>query len=64
MKWFEKILPRPGFEAGRNIPRPNLHIMLNGLSEDELNKVAEHGRKWEEEARENEAALQGKRDAR
>ncbi|KAH4345601.1 hypothetical protein HBH98_122060 [Parastagonospora nodorum] len=61
-KWFNKLLQRPGFEAGRNVPRPHFHITLNDLGEDELDKVAEHGRKWQEEARENEAALRGEKN--
>jgi len=62
-KWFDKLIQRPGFKAGRNVPRPHLHIMLNCLGEDELDKVAEHGRKLQEEAKEKEPALRGERDA-
>ncbi|PVI05792.1 glutathione S-transferase [Periconia macrospinosa] len=57
VKWFENLLKRPGFEAGRNVPRPHFHITLNSLSEKELDKIAEGGRKWQDEAREREAAL-------
>jgi glutathione S-transferase len=56
-KWFENLLQRPGFEAGRNVPRPHFHITLNNLPEDELDKFAEPGKKWQKEAREREAAL-------
>ncbi|KAL1606146.1 Glutathione S-transferase 2 [Paraconiothyrium brasiliense] len=55
-KWFENLLQRPGFEAGRNVPRPHFHITLNNLPENELDKVAEHGKKWQKEAREREFA--------
>lgn len=55
-KWFDKLLQRPGFEAGRNIPRPHFHITLNDMPEHELDKVAEAGRKWQDEARERDAA--------
>ncbi|OAL02764.1 glutathione S-transferase [Phaeosphaeriaceae sp. SRC1lsM3a] len=54
-KWFEVLLKRPGFESGRNVPRPHFHITLNELSEDELDKIAEGGKKWQDEAREREA---------
>ncbi|KAF2824815.1 glutathione S-transferase [Ophiobolus disseminans] len=57
VNWFEKLLQRPGFEAGRNVPRPHFHITLNGLPEDELDKVAESGKKWQDEARERDAAI-------
>jgi glutathione S-transferase len=50
-------LKRPGFEAGRNVPRPHFHITLNGLPEKELEKFAEPGIKWQKEAREKEAVL-------
>lgn len=56
-KWFGMLLKRPGFEAGRNVPRPHFHITLNELSEDELNKIAEGGRKWQDEAREKQATF-------
>ena len=56
-QWFDKLLKRPGFEGGRNVPRPHFHITLNELSEDELDKIAEGGRKWQDEARESEATV-------
>lgn len=55
-KWFERLLQRPGFEAGRNVPRPHFHITLNDLPEDELDHFAEAGKKWQKEARDMEAA--------
>ncbi|KAM0290855.1 hypothetical protein ACHAO9_004782 [Fusarium lateritium] len=56
-KWFERLLQRPGIEAGRNVPRPHFHITLNDLPEDELNQFAEAGKKWQKEARDKEAAM-------
>ncbi|KAM0436258.1 hypothetical protein ACHAQK_007832 [Fusarium lateritium] len=56
-KWFERLLQRPGFEAGRNVPRPHFHITLNDLPEDELDQFAEAGKKWQKEARDKEAAM-------
>ncbi|CAF3458209.1 unnamed protein product [Fusarium graminearum] len=56
-KWFDNLLERPGFEAGRNVPRPHFHITLNDLPEEKLGKFAEPGIKWQNEAREMEAAL-------
>jgi hypothetical protein len=55
-KWFEHLLQRPGFEAGRNVPRAHFHITLNDLPEDELDQFAEAGKKWQKEARDMEAA--------
>ncbi|KAM0201603.1 hypothetical protein ACHAPI_001648 [Fusarium lateritium] len=56
-KWFERLLQRTGFEAGRNVPRPHFHITLNDLPEDELDQFAEAGKKWQKEARDKEAAM-------
>ncbi|KAK7181249.1 glutathione S-transferase [Paraphaeosphaeria sporulosa] len=58
VKWFENLLQRPGFEAGRNVPRPHFHITLNELPEEELDKIAEHGKKWQDEARERETFVE------
>lgn len=58
MKWFENILGRPGFEAARNVSRPHFHITLNNLPEEELNNIAEQGKKWQSECpREKESLL-------
>ncbi|KAL4731265.1 hypothetical protein ACLX1H_000230 [Fusarium chlamydosporum] len=57
-KWFNNLLKRPGFEAGRNVPRPHFHITLNDFPEEELDKFAVPGIKWQKEAREKEAASQ------
>ncbi|CAI6334597.1 unnamed protein product [Periconia digitata] len=57
VKWFEALLQRPGFEAGRNLPRPHFHITLNELPEVELDKIAEQGKKWQDEARERDTVL-------
>ena len=56
-KWFKKLIKRPGFEAGRNVPRPHFHITLNEATEEEMERVAEGGRKWQDEARERDAVV-------
>ncbi|KAL6917238.1 hypothetical protein FSST1_008733 [Fusarium sambucinum] len=56
-KWFSELLERPGFEAGRNVPRPHFHITLNDMPEEELEQFTEPGIKWQNEAREREATL-------
>jgi glutathione S-transferase len=50
------LLERQGFEKGRNVPRPHFHITLNEMGEEELDQIAKGGRKWQDEAREKEAA--------
>jgi glutathione S-transferase len=47
------LLQREGFEAGRNVPGKHVHIELNGMGEEEMDRLAEGGRKWQREARES-----------
>ncbi len=44
--WLNKLLARPGFERGRNVPAPHTALNQKNLSEEELNKAAEKTRAW------------------
>ncbi|KAM5356491.1 hypothetical protein ACJ41O_003137 [Fusarium nematophilum] len=45
-KWLYKLLERPGFEAGRNVPTPHTALENNKLSEEELDAKAAESRAW------------------
>ncbi|KAI1815441.1 glutathione S-transferase [Poronia punctata] len=45
-KWMAKLLARPGFERGRNIPGPHFHIKLNELAEEEVDKLMRPRTGW------------------
>lgn len=46
VQWFEKLIKRPGFEKGRNVPVPHIHIRFNKLSDEEMNEIAAGGKSW------------------
>jgi glutathione S-transferase len=54
--WLYKLLARPGFERGRNVPKPHVHLALNELSEEELDERAQYGVKWIQDAMARDAA--------
>lgn len=45
-KWLYKLLERPGFEAGRNVPDKHTAFELAKLSEEELEEKAGTSRAW------------------
>ncbi|KAJ3577962.1 hypothetical protein NPX13_g2605 [Xylaria arbuscula] len=45
-KWMTKLLARPGFEKGRNVPGPHFHIQLNEMSEEEIDKLMRARTGW------------------
>ncbi|KAJ8127246.1 hypothetical protein O1611_g6391 [Lasiodiplodia mahajangana] len=45
-KWMAKLLDRPGFEKGRNVPAPHFHIKLNEMSEEEAKKLMKPRSRW------------------
>jgi glutathione S-transferase len=45
-KWMHRLLQRPGFERGRNVPGPHYHLELNKLSEEELNELSRARGAW------------------
>ncbi|KAL3469801.1 glutathione S-transferase [Aspergillus californicus] len=55
-KWLYKLLGRPGFERGRNVPKPHVHLDMNELSEAELNEKARGGVQWIQDAMMRDAA--------
>ncbi|KAJ0418797.1 glutathione S-transferase [Aspergillus carlsbadensis] len=54
--WLYKLLARPGFERGRNVPKPHVHLALNELSKEELDERAQYGVKWIQDAMARDAA--------
>ncbi|KIA75681.1 glutathione s-transferase [Aspergillus ustus] len=55
--WLNKLLEeRPGFERGRNVPKPHVHLAMNALSEAELDERAKYGVKWIQDAMARDAA--------
>ncbi|KAL2833596.1 glutathione S-transferase [Aspergillus pseudoustus] len=54
--WLNKLLERPGFERGRNVPKPHVHLEMNELSEQELDERAKYGVKWIQDAMARDAA--------
>ncbi|KAI0802133.1 glutathione S-transferase [Xylaria sp. FL0064] len=45
-KWMAKLLARPGFEKGRNVPGPHYHIKLNEMSEEEAEEMMRGRTGW------------------
>ncbi|KAL6407939.1 glutathione S-transferase [Ilyonectria robusta] len=45
-KWLYKLLERPGFEAGRNVPTPHTAFENNKLTEKELEAKAVSSKAW------------------
>lgn len=54
-KWMAKLLARPGFENGRNVPGPHFHIQLNEMSEEEVEKLMRPRTGWVLEGMEKDA---------
>ncbi|KAI0975612.1 glutathione S-transferase [Xylaria arbuscula] len=54
-KWMAKLLARPGFEKGRNVPGPHFHIQLNEMSEEEIDKLMRARTGWVLEGMEKDA---------
>ena len=48
--WMYKLLRRPGFEKGRNVPVPHISLELNELSDDEMKKIGQERSGWIQEA--------------
>lgn len=46
LQWFDRLIQRPGFEKGRNVPCPHAHIRFNDMSDEEMNEIAAGGRGW------------------
>ncbi|KAI1320133.1 glutathione S-transferase [Xylariaceae sp. FL0255] len=54
-KWMQKLLERPGFERGRNVPAPHYHLELNKLPEEEVVKLMRTRSAWVLEAMKKDA---------
>lgn len=44
--WLERMLARPGVEAGRHVPSPHKAFEMKKLSKEELDKHAAESAKW------------------
>ncbi len=50
-----KLLARPGFEKGRNVPTPHIYLKLIDLPEEELKKIGRERSAWIHEAMKRDA---------
>jgi len=44
-----RLLARPGFEKGRNVPNPHIYLQLNELPDEELKKIGRDRSGWVQE---------------
>ncbi|KAF4446398.1 hypothetical protein F53441_9966 [Fusarium austroafricanum] len=54
-KWMYRLLERPGFEKGRNVPTPHIYLQLNELPSEELKKLGRERSAWIQEAMKGDA---------
>jgi len=54
-EWMYKLLARPGFERGRNVPNPHIYLQLNELPDEELKKIGRERSGWIQEAMKRDA---------
>lgn len=50
-----RLLSRPGFEKGRNVPQPHIYLQLNKLPDEELKKIGRERSAWIQEAMKRDA---------
>ncbi|KAF2878047.1 glutathione S-transferase [Massariosphaeria phaeospora] len=53
--WMYKLLARPGFEKGRNVPTPHIYLKLVDMPEEELKKIGRERSGWIHEAMKRDA---------
>jgi glutathione S-transferase len=54
-EWMYRLLGRPGFEKGRNVPNPHIYLQLNELPDEELKKIGRERSVWVQEAMKRDA---------
>lgn len=54
-EWMYRLLARPGFEKGRNVPNPHIYLQLNELPDEELKKIGRERSGWIQEAMKRDA---------
>lgn len=54
-EWMYKLLARPGFEKGRNVPNPHIYLQLNELPDEELKRIGRERSSWIQEAMKRDA---------
>ena len=54
-EWMYRLLARPGFEKGRNVPSPHIYLQLNKLPDEELKKLGQKRSGWIQEAMKRDA---------
>lgn len=54
-EWMYRLLERPGFERGRNVPNPHIYLQLNELPTEELKKMGRERSGWIKEAMKRDA---------
>lgn len=50
-----RLLERPGFERGRNVPNPHIYLQLNELPDEELKKIGRERSDWVQEGMKQDA---------
>lgn len=50
-----RLLNRPGFEKGRNVPQPHIYLQLNELPDEELKKIGQERSAWVQEGMKRDA---------
>lgn len=53
--WMYRLLARPGFEKGRNVPGPHIYLQLNELPDEELKRLGRERSGWIQEAMKHDA---------
>ncbi|KAJ4301647.1 Glutathione S-transferase 2 [Kalmusia sp. IMI 367209] len=54
-EYMFRLVKRPGFEKGRNVPTPHKYFALNELSEEKLKEIGKAGEGWIQEGMRRDA---------
>ncbi|KAK7416542.1 Glutathione S-transferase 2 [Neonectria punicea] len=54
-EWMYRLLARPGFEKGHNVPNPHIYLQLNDLPDEELKKIGRERSGWVQVAMKRDA---------
>lgn len=45
-EYMYRLLKRPGFEKGRNVPTPHVYLQQNEMQEEQLWEIGQAKNKW------------------
>ncbi|KAF4556693.1 Glutathione S-transferase-like protein 22 [Elsinoe fawcettii] len=54
-EWMYRLLKRPGFESGRNVPSPHIYLKLIDMPDEELKKLGKERSAWIQEGMKRDA---------